>query len=159
TSISILRTLLDIRGEYNQKIALENSQARREESFNLRRRDEARLKLAGKQNERDDLQFRIEDMDRRLARLRKEKQLRDEEREKDTPLTPEDRARELKIVELESTLASHNAEKTRLDTEIAALEYTTTARVGATSLTSASVPADTAVGKLPGLDSLNDYIK
>jgi len=159
TSISILRTLLDIRGEYNQKIALENSQARREESFNLRRRDEARLKLAGKQNERDDLQFRIEDMDRRLARLRKEKQLRDEEREKDTPLTAEDRARELKIVELESTLASHNAEKTRLDTEIAALESTATASVGATSLTSASVPADTAVGKLPGLDSLNDYIK
>ena len=80
TSIKILRTLLDVRGEYNQKIAQENSQAQREEGFNLRRRDEARSRLAGKQNERDDLQFRIEDIELRLARLRKEKLLRDEER-------------------------------------------------------------------------------
>ena len=158
TSISILRTLLDIRGEYNQKIALENSQARREESFLLQRRDEARRKLAAKQNERDDLQFRIEDMDRKLARLRKEKTLRDEEKE-DEPLTAEDRARELRIAELESTLSSRNAEKTKLDSEITALEATATANVGATSLTAASVPADNADGALPKLDSLNDYIK
>lgn len=159
TSIKILRTLLDVRGEYNQKIAVENSQAQREERFDVRRRDEARSRLAGKQNERDDLQFRIEDIDRRLARLQKEKVLRDEEREKDAPLTAEDRARELKIAELESTLASRNAEKTRLDSEITALETTATANVGTTTLTAPSIPSNDAVADLPGLDFLSDYIK
>ena len=159
TSIKILRTLLDVRGEYNQKIAQENSQAQREEGFNLHRRDEARSRLAGKQNERDDLQFRIEDIERRLARLRKEKLLRDEEREKDAPLTSEDRARELKIAELESTLTSRTTEKTRLDSEITALETTATANVGTTTLTAPSIPSNDAGGQLPGLDSLGDYIK
>lgn len=156
TSISILKTLLDVRGEYNQKLAVENSQARREESINLQRRDEARLKLAGKLNERDDLIFRIEDMERKLARLSKEKELRDKERE-DEPLTAEDRARELRIADLESTLTSSNAAKTRLDSEITKLETTATANVGATSLTAASVPTD-AGGSLPTLDNLKDYI-
>lgn len=158
TSISILRTLLDIRGEYNQKLAVENAQARREESFNLQRRDEARLKLAGKQNDRDDLMFRIEDMDRKLARLRKEKELRDKEREENEPLTATDRARELKIADLESTLSSARDEKTKLDSEITKLETTATANVGATTLTAASVPTD-AGATLPTLDSLNDYIR
>ena len=159
TSIKILRTLLDVRGEYNEQIGRQNSQFEREERFSLGRRDDARRKLAGKQNERDDLQFRIEDIERKLARLKKEKALRDEEREEDTPLTAEDRARELRIADLESTLKSRNDEKTRLDSEITALETTATSNVGAATLTAATVPPADAGGTLPGLDFLGDYIR
>jgi hypothetical protein len=159
TSIQLLRTLLDIRGSFDQKIAVDNASALREQSFSLRRRDEARHRLASKENEMDDLRFRIEDQERKLARLRKEKNLRDEERQKDEPLTAEDRARELRIAELESTLASNNAEKAKLQEEITALETTATANVGATSLTSAPLPEANAGGQLPEFEGIADYIK
>ncbi len=159
TAIKILRTLLDVRGEFNQKIGLQNSQAQREERFNLQRRDDARRKLASKENERDDLQFRIDDIARRLARLRKEKTLRDEEREEDAPLTAEDRARELKIAELESTLSARNQEKSKIDTEISTLETTATANVGATTLADSSAPSGDSAGELPSLDYLDNFIK
>jgi hypothetical protein len=165
TSIQLLRTLLDIRGEFDQKVGLENATALREQGFNLQKRDDARRRLAGKQNELDDLQLRIDEIDRKLSRLRKEKELRDAEREdveegeKKEPLTPEDRARELRIAELESTLAARTAEKTKLQSEITTLEATASANVGATNLTSAPLPEANAGGQLPGFESIADYIR
>lgn len=159
TSIQLLRTLLDVRGEFDQKIAADNATALREQRFSLGRRDEARQRLAAKENEMDDLRFRIEDIERKLARLRKEKALRDAEREKDEQLTAEDRARELTIAELESTLTSRNAEKAKLQEEITALETTSSANVGSTSLTSAAVPEASVGGTLPGFEGIADYIK
>jgi hypothetical protein len=158
SSIRIVRTLLDMQAQFDQRIGILNQSALNEQQVNLRRRDEARRQLAARQNELDEVNARIEALNITLARLRKENEQRKAEREEDeTQPTDEDRLREIRIAGMEQTLEARRAEKTALEAQITTLDTRANAAVAAPSLTATDLGSAPTSG-LPDSDALKAFI-
>jgi hypothetical protein len=157
SSIQILRTLLDVQAQFNQRIGIQNQAAMREQQFNLRRRDDSRLRLAEKQNELDEVNERVEALNLTLARLKKEDQQRKAlSAENKTPQTDDDRLLELRIAGMEKTLEARQNEKAALQAEVTALETKANAAVAPPTLTDPELAAGATA--LPDSDALKAFI-
>src|ERR1051325_1693434 len=129
TRIQLLRTLLDVEGQYSEKTGAGNRSALREEEFALRRREEARAELIAKQEELDEVNADIRKMKRTRARKQSDydqmeaerlaKAKPDEKPPVPAPL-PDQAQKDLQreIKELDARIANKEDEKKDLEEEI-----------------------------------------
>jgi hypothetical protein len=129
TRIQLLRTLLDIEGQFNEKVGAENQSKQREEQFALRRRDEARAELAEKEDELDRVNADIRKLKRARARKQADFEQKEAERQaqakpNETPAAPapppskEQNELQAEIKELDVRIANKEAERKDLQEEI-----------------------------------------
>lgn len=152
TRIQLLRTLLDVEGQFNQKIGAENESKRREEQFALRRREEARAELESKQAELDSVNNDLRTLRRKLARKQVDFDQRERERlakakpKADPPVEAplpdkEQNDLEREIKELNVQIASKEQERKDLQEDIGVVEdqaNTPAAATGGTGSTPAA---------------------
>ena len=161
TRLQILRTVLGIQAEFNQKVGVENQSKLREEQFKVKRRADAQLELAAKEEELRAERTELNGLKRRLAVLQETNRQRDEEREaqseaestrdetnkitikKFIPLTDEDEKRKTDIAKLQQKVAAQQAKVDGLNGEITALNTQANADVTPLALTDTTLTPNT----------------
>jgi hypothetical protein len=161
TRLQILRTVLGIQAEFNQKVGAENQSKLREEQFKVKRRADAQVELAAKEEELRAERTELNGLKRRLAVMQETDRQREEEREaqsqaestrdetdkitikKFIPLTDEDQKRKTDIAKLQQKVAAQQANVDGLNGEVTALNTQANGDVTPLALTDTSLTPNT----------------
>jgi hypothetical protein len=176
TRVQIIKSLLDIEAQFNERIGVTNRMALREQQTALRRRDGAQTELLQREEERRQLSGDLRGLKRKLSPLRAA-QVRDfgadatPGTDDDPPIVPaptdeelrrrravfEKRARE--IADLQAEIDAKTEEKTDLDAEIATLNTDSRAAVAPAALTDPELSTPSTPPQLPGLDTVKEFVE
>ncbi|MFY9554482.1 MAG: hypothetical protein WAV47_07145, partial [Blastocatellia bacterium] len=160
TRLQILRTVLGIQAEFNQKAGVENQSKLREEQVQVKRRADAQVELAAKEEELRAERAELNGLKKRLAVMQETDRQREEEREaqsqaeserddtgkikikKFIPLTDEDEKRKTDIAKLQQRVAAQQSKVDGLNNEVTALNTQANADVTPPALTDTTLTAN-----------------
>jgi hypothetical protein len=161
TRLQILRTVLGIQAEFNQKVGAENQAKLREDQVQVKRRADAQVELAAKEEELRAEKAELNGLKRRLAVLQATDTQREEERKAESdagskrdadgniteqkfiPLTDEDKKRKEDIAKLQNRVTAHQDKVTALTGEVTALNNKANADITPPTLTDTTLTANT----------------
>jgi hypothetical protein len=164
TRIQILRTLLDIDAQFDQKVGVENQAVLQEQKDKIRQRDQARSQLPKKEQELDELDSDILKSKKRLAKLEADAKQREDIRNAQAkptadppvpvPLPDEDeRKLQQDIAVLKAEIEEKEKRRADLVTERDALKTQANNSVGKPALT--DTPVNAAAGTLPDISAFS----
>jgi len=164
TKIQLLKTLLDVEAQFDQKIGVENQAELREQQFKIRQRDEAQAKLKEKQDELDAVDDDLARMKKKLARLQTDLTQRQAARQAQaqpnaTPPVPvpqpdqSEKDLEQEVNVQKQKVANQQGEHDDLTTQVTALKTDANATVAKPNL------SDVSLGTPATLPQQSDFVK
>jgi hypothetical protein len=161
TRLQILRTVLGIQAEFNQKVGVENQDKLREDQVQLKRRADAQGELAGKEEELRTEKAKLNGLKKQLAALQETDRQRDEERQAESdaesardssgkitqqkfiPLTEEDQNRKKQIIVLQQKVEAQKNKVDDLASDVSTLNTQANADITPPTLTDTTFSPNT----------------